>query len=303
MPRFYYNITDDYILEGDGRVVEIYLLEQLQALEIHGTLSAAADSLHITQPALTRSMQKLESQFGVPLFIREKKRITLNDNGKAAARYAAQILSLNEEMTRQVQLMERNRRTLTFGTVSPGVVLEIIPLLMDLGQYLNFAGEVETEEELVAGLLSDRFHFVVLNREIEHEGLSCVSAGSERLYYCFHPGNDQFGQRQGVWFSEINGKTILSPKQVGAWKDVVKKHMPDSRLIFQSGDEDVNQIAEQSMLPAFASDIGMRYGNVRPQRTNVPILDPEATMNFFCIYKKKNEKRLASLLAEIQKFP
>ena len=51
-------------------MLEIYLLEQLEAFARCGTLSAAAEELHLSQPALTRSMKKLEEIVGVPLFER-----------------------------------------------------------------------------------------------------------------------------------------------------------------------------------------------------------------------------------------
>ena len=41
-------------------MIEIYLLEQLEAFARCGTLSGAAEELHLSQPALTRSMKKLE---------------------------------------------------------------------------------------------------------------------------------------------------------------------------------------------------------------------------------------------------
>lgn len=53
-------------------MVETFLLEQLIAFAKYGTLSKAAEELHITQPALSRSMKKLENEFGVSLFDREK---------------------------------------------------------------------------------------------------------------------------------------------------------------------------------------------------------------------------------------
>ena len=55
-------------------MIEIYLLEQLVALAEYGTLSEATEHIHLTQPTLTRSMQKLETQIGVPLFERENKK-------------------------------------------------------------------------------------------------------------------------------------------------------------------------------------------------------------------------------------
>lgn len=39
-------------------MIEIYLLEQLKAFHDCGTLSAASEQLHLSQPALSRSMKK-----------------------------------------------------------------------------------------------------------------------------------------------------------------------------------------------------------------------------------------------------
>ena len=73
-------------------MIEIYLLEQLNTFVSCGTLSEAAEKLHMTQPTLSRSMRKLEDYFGFPLFNRDKKRLSLNESGKLMAEYARKIL-------------------------------------------------------------------------------------------------------------------------------------------------------------------------------------------------------------------
>lgn len=62
-------------------MMELYLLEQLIAFSRQGTLSGAAEKLHISQPALSQSMKKLEESLGVSLFERSKNKIALNENG------------------------------------------------------------------------------------------------------------------------------------------------------------------------------------------------------------------------------
>ncbi|MEM6452217.1 MAG: LysR family transcriptional regulator [Cyanobacteria bacterium P01_D01_bin.105] len=46
-------------------------LEIIRAVELHGTMTAAANALHLTQSALSHSMRKLEDQIGVKLWSRE----------------------------------------------------------------------------------------------------------------------------------------------------------------------------------------------------------------------------------------
>ena len=59
-------------------MIESYLLEQLLAFEKFGTLSKAAQFIHMSQPSLSLSMKRLEDLIGVPLFTRTKNRIILN---------------------------------------------------------------------------------------------------------------------------------------------------------------------------------------------------------------------------------
>ena len=65
-------------------MIEIHLFKQLAAFADCGTLSAAAEQLHISQPALSRSMQRLEAELQVTLFTRQKNRIELNECGRMA---------------------------------------------------------------------------------------------------------------------------------------------------------------------------------------------------------------------------
>jgi LysR family transcriptional regulator of gallate degradation len=59
---------------------------QVIALVEHGSFSAAARACHISQPALTKSIKRLEAELGSPLFHRLPRGVTLTVFGEAAAR-------------------------------------------------------------------------------------------------------------------------------------------------------------------------------------------------------------------------
>lgn len=60
----------------------------LEAVARLGTASAAADELSLTQGAISRQLQVLEAQLGVPLILRERQRLTLTP---AALEYVAEV--------------------------------------------------------------------------------------------------------------------------------------------------------------------------------------------------------------------
>lgn len=63
-------------------------LRALEALDRHGTATAAAEELALTQSAVSRQLQTLEEQLGTALFVREKRRMRMTEKG---AHYASEV--------------------------------------------------------------------------------------------------------------------------------------------------------------------------------------------------------------------
>lgn len=77
-------------------------LRQFAAFGRLGTLSKVADEFYISQPTITRTMKRVEEAFGVPLFHRSSNQIELNETGKKAMEYAAELLKAEENAISQV---------------------------------------------------------------------------------------------------------------------------------------------------------------------------------------------------------
>lgn len=91
-------------------------LEQFAEFARLGTLSEVSEKLLISQPTLTRNMQKLESEFGVPLFTRRRNRLQLNETGRFAAAQTRLLLQQAESMVQQVRALDRAQHTVTVGS-------------------------------------------------------------------------------------------------------------------------------------------------------------------------------------------
>lgn len=63
------------------------LLRTFKIVAQHENVSKAAKILCVTQPSITKAIKKLEEQLNMTLFVRDKKGMTLNDNGKTLYRY------------------------------------------------------------------------------------------------------------------------------------------------------------------------------------------------------------------------
>ena len=73
----------------DIRSMEYYL-----AITREGNISAAAKTLHISQPALSRQIRELEAELGVTLFERGSRKIRLTEEGMILRRRAEELVHL-----------------------------------------------------------------------------------------------------------------------------------------------------------------------------------------------------------------
>ena len=82
--------------------MELYQLRQFQAAARHKNMTRAASELCIAQPALSKTIHKLEEEFGAQLFIRNKKGLECTRQGEILLEYADRILALSEDAARAV---------------------------------------------------------------------------------------------------------------------------------------------------------------------------------------------------------
>lgn len=69
-------------------------------------ITKASGELHIAQPHLTRQLHNLEEELGVSLFVREKKRLHITEEGLFLKQQAEQILGLAKKTKEQIAEME-----------------------------------------------------------------------------------------------------------------------------------------------------------------------------------------------------
>ena len=82
--------------------MDIRVLQYFLAVAREQTISGAAESLHITQPPLSKQLKELEEELGKQLFIRGSRGITLTREGMLLRKRAEEIVSLVEKTKSEV---------------------------------------------------------------------------------------------------------------------------------------------------------------------------------------------------------
>lgn len=276
---------------------ELYQLEQLLAVSEYRTLSNAAEHLHVSQPALSRSMQRLETELHVSLFNRQKNKIELNENGQMAVDYAQQIVDKCQDMIERIQAFERSQRTILVGFCAPVPLWEIPPVLSNLYPDRTISSEMRKNEVLLQGLRDDVYQLIILPYPVEEPGITCVKYGEEHLFFSLPPAHPLSGSK-ALYMKDLNGETMLLRNRLGFWRDITDKKMPDTRFLEQE-DFAFDELVKTSALPSFTTDVVLRREGNSPNRVNIPILDEEANVTYYCLYKPSARNDLSGFIKAI----
>ncbi len=101
-------------------------LKHFYAVCVHGSLSAACESLYISQPSLSSSIKALEKEFGVSLFNRRYKGMELTAEGKRLFEMCRDVLSRTEQLEDIMKHLGNERNKLRLG-VPPMIGSIILP--------------------------------------------------------------------------------------------------------------------------------------------------------------------------------
>ncbi len=282
-------------------MIDYAILEQFVTFYQTGTLRETAKKLHISQPALTRNMQKLESEFDVPLFHRTKNRIYLNETGILAAEEASALIKQTRNLILRVQDFDRSRRTINIGVCTPIHVADIVQRITSIYPMNAISSEVKDISVLLDGVKNDTYQFVLLPFCPADDDLTGMKWSEEHLSFLL-PKKHRFSHRKSLSVAEVNGENILLFQDIGFWYNLVLNKMPDSRFLIQTDNYTFLELIKNSTMVSFSTDAFQNiFPDSRPAEDHVciPITDPEFNVSYYLVCKTGNQDRLKSLFPNI----
>lgn len=272
---------------------ELHQLEQLLAVAQCGTLSAAAESLHLSQPALSRSMRRLEEELSVPLFSHAKNKISFNENGELALKYADQIVRQAQEMKRVLIAFERTRRTLSVGSCAPGPLWSFLPKLSALHPDMTITSEIRDLASVQEKFFDETYRIAILPHPLDMPGVSCQKIEEEHLYFTLPPAHP-LADRKSLTLADLDGESMLLRPNLGFWETIVKQGMPRTNFIVQDAAA-FDELVKFSVLPSFVTNLSLGKSGAPEGRCVIPIEDDAVRITYYICYRKDDLKKLAKL--------
>ena len=156
--------ADDPFLKP-SMALKIGHMRMMVALDQQGSISAAAATLNISQPAASRMIAEMEEIVDAPLVERLPRGVALTSYGMALARRARSVLIELREANREIAVLRSGRGgAVHLGAVTAPAVDLAVPAIEELRQRyprLEVNVQVDASNVLARELLASRHDFII----------------------------------------------------------------------------------------------------------------------------------------------
>ncbi|MEZ5708382.1 MAG: LysR family transcriptional regulator [Blastomonas sp.] len=144
--------------------MDLRKLRHATVLAEQGSFARASEVLHITQPALSRSIQALEAELGFELFNRLSTGVRPTSEGSQLLRHAEHVLREANGLMREASLLRSGEAGSLAFAVGPMFAPVLMPVFTALAQdypRLDVRAEIKPIAEMIAMLLAEKIEFFV----------------------------------------------------------------------------------------------------------------------------------------------
>jgi LysR family hydrogen peroxide-inducible transcriptional activator len=192
--------------------LEFRQLKYFVALARTKTFSDAAERVHVSQPALSQQIKKLETELDADLVERMGKQVKLTDQGEQFLPEAMQVLDALRSATSAVTTSD----DFDGGTIKLGIIPTIAPyFLPSMMDQLNPAEknlEVQIQEQqtetLIDQLKIGEVDHLLFSPPIPEQGLTSRTIGSEPFYLAVS-SDEPVAERDTISIQDITDEPIL----------------------------------------------------------------------------------------------
>jgi DNA-binding transcriptional LysR family regulator len=192
------------------------------------SFTKAAETLHMTQPAVTFQVRQLEEYFNTRLFDRTHNRISLTDAGERVFEYADRIFDLYTDMENSVREMTGEiRGALTIGASTTIAEYMLPALLGDFGtRYpeVTIHLRVSNSEGIVSMVENNTIDLGVVEAPVANKNLVVEVCRMDKLVAIVPPNHD-LANKTTVQFYELIEYPFICREEGSGTREVINEYM------------------------------------------------------------------------------
>ena len=194
----------------------------------------AAQSLHITQPAVSQHIHYLEEQLHVKLFEYEGKQLKLTETGKILYRFAATVNHDFHELSNQLS-NENNRLHLRFGvtlTIGEYLMPKVLIKLLDQQPNIQLQMIVANTAELLMQMEEEKLDFAIVEGYYPNQEYEGRVYRKERFIGICH-ADHPFAATECT-LSDLKNERLLLRENGSGTREVLERALKEKNMSFDN---------------------------------------------------------------------
>ena len=195
------------------------------------SFTKAAETLHMTQPAVTFQIRQLEEYFNTRLFDRTHNRISLTAAGERVYEYADKIISLYNEMDNRVRELTGDVSGVLIIGASTTIAEYVLPnLLGDFKQRcpsINIRLSVSNSLGVVHMVENNSVDVGVVESPITNKNLAVEVCWRDKLVFICPPGHPLAG-RSGVTVEELAELPFVCREEGSGTREFIRAYLEEN---------------------------------------------------------------------------
>lgn len=265
---------------------DLRLLEQLVTIAEKGSLSAAAEALHLSQSALSRSMQRLEEALGVSLFVHSRNRTAFNEVGRKAVDGAKLLLRGAEEYARSLRAYAEQLNALNIGATAPAPLWRLEAELHETFPSAAVSPELGESAALLEGLRQGRFRLILLHFSVSEPGLLCKPYVEDQIMLEL-PAAHPLSAREELTPEDLRGLPVLVYRTLGMWRERLF-HLEGVHFIEQAEEDVLNDLILSADMANLSSSLFTTRTSCQRGRVTLPIVSEDTRQRFYLLARESD---------------
>lgn len=253
-------------------LTQLYFFKTVARL---GNVTRAAEELHITQSALSKSISRLEATVGFSLFEHKKGRITLSNAGNTFLYHIDRALSeIDDGITEGRELSGQNRGQICFTSAVQHIMPEIIdPFILKYPDV--YVKEVNySSKHIKDQLLNNEIDFAITSVPVIDPKIEWIPVIDEEMYLLVNPKHP-LADKKEVEISELKKERFIC-NDTGYDKILLNQLFKDTgispNIVLESSEGRVRDDMIKSgfgvaLVPSMVTDENGKMYNLSPNRT------------------------------------
>lgn len=279
--------------------MDITQLQYFKVIAETGSLTKAAETLHVSQPAMSAMLKKFEEELNVELFDRSPNRIFLNQTGEIALVHINHILQNVEQMKTDLLNAAQQNLTLRIAFCDPGVRWFTVP------RFTVAYPEIQIKDELYEGTeaarsLSDRvYDLIVTPEKIQSHDIESQPFLPDQVFLSV-PVESKLAGLESVSLRDIPEQPLLYPQIGGHFLTQIETIITQNDLPITLVKNEYNitqHLIRTTNFLATISTLSRDLRNDGTHRTLIPLSDPELHVMYYVSFVKIGKEKAKKFLA------